>query len=135
MAAHRQQQQHDDDDASVSPMPPARRQRVGNPHAPRMPSLTTVDLSQLQARLDGLEELLVERVLPILDRLDDRLAATAPNNDEELPASQDSLAELVRAPTLAQTNARAQTLPTFIWRIICFWSRTAQAFGVPSPVS
>ena len=54
-----------------------------------MPSLTAVDLSQLQARLDGLEELLVERVLPILDRLDDRLAATAPNNDEELPASQD----------------------------------------------
>ena len=89
MAAHRQQQQHDDDDASVSPMPPARRQRVGHPTAPRMPSLTSVDLSQLQARLDGLEELLVERVLPILDRLDDRLAATSTDADE-LPASQDS---------------------------------------------
>ena len=70
-----------------------------------MPSLTAVDLSQLQARLDGLEELLVERVLPIFDRLDDRLAATAPNNDEELPASQDSLAELVRAPTWSDAVA------------------------------
>ena len=70
-----------------------------------MPSLTAVDLSQLQARLDGLEELLVERVLPILDRLDDRLAATAPNNDDELPASQDSLAELVRAPTWSDAVA------------------------------
>ena len=106
MAAHRQQQQqHDDDDASVSPMPPSRRQRVGHPAAPRMPSLTAVDLSQLQARLDGLEELLVERVLPILDRLDDRLAATAPNNDEERPAAQDSLAELVRAPTWSDAVA------------------------------
>ena len=103
MAAHRQQQQHDDDDASVSPMPPARRQRVGHPAAPRMPSLTTVDLSQLQARLDGLEELLVERVLPILDRLDDRLAATATDNDE-LPASQDSL-PLVHAPTWSDAVA------------------------------
>ena len=96
MAAHRQQQQHDDDDASVSPMPPSRRQRVGHPAAPRMPSLTAVDLSQLQARLDGLEELLVERVLPIPDRLDDRLAATAPNNDEELPASRRSFSSARR---------------------------------------
>ena len=101
MAAHRQQQQqHDDDDASVSPMPPARArlqsQLVGpTAAAPRMRSLTAVDLSQLQARLDGLEELLVERVLPIsrTEVLDGRLAATStPNNDEELPATHGSLA-------------------------------------------
>ena len=98
MAAHRQQQQqHDDDDASVSPMPPA-APGVGHPRR-RMPSLTAVDLSQLQARLDGLEELLVERVLPILDRLDDRLAATAPNNGRGAAGVAGLRAELVRAPT------------------------------------
>ena len=99
MAAHQNQQVDDDASVSPHPLPHARRQRIGQPSAPRMPSLQAVDLSQLQARLDGLEELIVDRVLPILDRLDDRLASTAPVEEEEMPASQDSLAQLVRAPT------------------------------------
>ena len=72
MAAHRQQQQqHDDDDASVSPMPPALApaRRPPGGAADALSTAGPVAAPGAPRRPRWLQQ---ERVLPILDRLDDR---------------------------------------------------------------
>mmetsp|Transcript_7221 Transcript_7221/g.22727 ORF Transcript_7221/g.22727 Transcript_7221/m.22727 type:complete len:323 (+) Transcript_7221:157-1125(+) len=67
----------DEDDLSVSPQPAATRARTGArpPYraAPTLPSLAPSDVADIVARIDHVEQLIFTRVVPALNRIEERL--------------------------------------------------------------